>query len=341
MSCLKLLPVFTITVSLIYVSAADAKIEAVKGKRYTLHKVHGPHMVLVTTLRDVNFGLNSKGMTAEEAADELVYQLRLVGIPAYVYHQEEQLSKQGRFKTHQEELAVVAGNFPSRNHRFAQTVLKYIQNKFQPSFLRKQETGAIIAEQLAAKPFRRAFIIVNPLRSAEKEQSKSVDRDLVNLNSDSGDISLLRNKGRFSVKVATFSGNAVVQVSGRENKKALDLFKDTFGKNLDASGRMAWELATALRQASKYGYGRDYDAWVLHKRYKSYVTVGSFDSPDDPAVRLLVEEFRAKIKPNPKTGRRERTPELFSIPKNPTGQTLPHKLWFFDQTPRPIRIPGK
>ena len=231
--------------------------------------------------------------------------------------------------------------FPSPDHRFAQTVLKYIQNKFQPSFLRNQKSGAIIAEQLAAQPFRRAFIITNPLRPAEENQSKTVDRNLVNLNSDSGDISLLRNQGRFSVKVATFSGNAVVQVSGQENKKALSLFKDTFGRNLDESGQMAWELATAMRQASNYGYGRDYEAWVLHDRFKSYVTVGSFDSPNDPGVRLLVEEFQAKIKPNPKTGRRERTPELFSIPKNPVGQILPHKLWFFDQNPRPIMVPGK
>lgn len=341
MSCLKRIPVLVFAISMLFAAAAEAKIEATRGKRYPLHKAHGPHMILVTTLRNVNPGLKTKGMTAEEAADEIVYALRVEGIPAYVYYQQEELSRQGTFRARQEELAIMAGNFPSPDHRVAQIVLKYIQNKFQPEFLNRRESGAIIAKQMAAKPFSRAFIIANPLRSAAEIRSDAVKKGLKKLNSDSGDLSLLKSRGTYSVKVATFSGNTVLQVSGRDSEEALNWFQDTFGRNMDQNGQSAWELATALRQASKYGYGRDYEAWVLHNRHKSYVTVGSFDSPDDPAIRQLVEEFRAKPKPNPKTGRRELTPELFSIPKTPTGKTLPDKLWFFDQNPRAIRIPGK
>ncbi|MEO2036570.1 MAG: hypothetical protein ABGZ35_31225 [Planctomycetaceae bacterium] len=346
MSCLRYMLACLFAVSSIVGSSVDAAPKrrpvkaAVRGKHHPLHKAHGPHLILVTTLRDVDFALKSEGMSAKQAADEIVYQLRLKRIPAYVYHQKQQRSNEGRFIARQEGIAILAGNFESPDHRHAQVVLDFVQ-KFQPEFLRQQKNGAIIAAKDAAQPFKRAFIIANPLRSAEEMRSKTVDKDLVKLNADSGEVSLLKNRGTYSVKVATFSGSAVVQVNGRESKEALDLFRETLGKNLDESGQMAWELATALRDASRYGYGRDYDSWVLHNRHKSYVTVGSFDSPDDPRIKQLVEEFRAKDKPNPKTGRTKVTPELFSIPKNPVGQALPDKLWFFDETPRVVKIPGR
>lgn len=341
MSGLRLILTCTIAVTVAFSGGAEAvakrkKVEAIQGKRYPLHEVHGPHMVLVTTLRDVKFAA-AGGMSAEEAADEIVYQLRRIGIPAYVYQQDEQLADGGRYIARQGGIAIVAGNFSSPDHRHAQIVLNYIQNKFRPSLIDEKDSGAIVAQQVADKPFKQAFIIANPLR---KDVGSALDSELVKINSRNGDVSLLKNKGTYSVKVATFSGkSSVVQVSGRKTKnsaKSLALFDES-----DESARDAWELATALREATKYGYKKNYEAWVFHDERKSYVTVGSFDSPDDPQVRQLVEEFRAKSKPNPKTGRDQSTPELFSIPKNPVGQSLPDRLWFFDESPRPVRIPGR
>lgn len=341
MSGLKLILTCSITATLVLAVSADAapktrKVEAVPGKRYPLHELHGPHMILVTTLRDVDYADGSDGLSAEEAADKIVYQLRRIGIPAYVYKQEETLGDNGRYIARQEGIAIMAGNFPSPDHRHAEVVLRHIQEKFRPSFIDDEKSGAIIVDEAVKKPFKRAFIVANPLR---RDLGQEVDPELVKLNSRNGDVSLLKNKGTYSVKVASFSGKAVLQVSGRKSKngaKSLALFDDS-----DESASEAWELATALREATKYGYDRDYDAWVFHDQRKSYVTVGSFDSPDDPQVRQLIEEFRAKNKPNPKTGVTQRTPELFSIPKNPVGQSLPDRLWFFDEVPRAIRIPGR
>jgi len=342
MSCLRILLTCTFAFSLVLSSPADAKpkqrkITAVKGKRYTLHKAHGPHMILVTTLRDVNMGMQSEGMSAEEAADEIIYQLRKKGIPAYAYRQEEQLNAQGNGIAHQAGIAIMAHNFESPDDRNAQLILKYIQNKFRPVFLNDKETGAIIAKKIATKPFKRAFIIANPLRSDTEMGIAAVDPAIVALNSDSGRVSLLKNRGRYSVKVATYSGMAIMQVAGRKSKKkAFNLFTDK-----DESATKAWELATALRQASKYGYANDYEAWVFHNLRESHVTIGSFDSPDDPRIRQLIEEFKAKPKRNAKTGQHEITPELFSIPKNPGRAILPDKLWFFAANPRAIQVPGR
>lgn len=343
MSSSKIILTCAMALVLVCGSTADAKkkasaqrvrkVEAVKGKRYNLHPAHGPHMVLVTTLRNVAYGADG-GLSAEEAADEIVYQLRLKGIPAYVYHQEKELSQQKTFVARQAGVAIMAGNFPSHNHRHAKLVLKHIQEKFSPSFLKDQETGAIIVQQSPDTPFKRAFLTLNPLRSDVESEGMPVDKDLVEMNSRNGKVSLLKNKGRYSVKVASFSGRTVVQTSGYKSEKALGLLGES-----DESARQAWELATALREARKYGYAKNYEAWVLHDYRKSYVTIGSFNSPDDPRVKQLIAEFQAKDKPNPKTGRPQLTPELFSIPKNPVG-TLPDKLWFFDQDPRPVRVPG-
>ncbi|MCH2210362.1 MAG: hypothetical protein MK110_03610 [Fuerstiella sp.] len=341
MSCLKVILTCVFAITFFIPTTAEAqkrrKTEVVKGKRYRLHKAHGPYMILVTTLRDVDTGLQAKGMSAEDAADQIVYELRRKGIPAYVYHQKEQLSEEGRFIQRQQGIAIMAGNFPSAEHRVAQTVLKIIQNRFQPEFLKQPDTGAIIVDKLAAKPFKRAFLVANPLRDPSDLGKDKVNPELVQMNANNGKLSLLKNPGRYTLKVATFRGNEIVEVSGKNSKKS---GFGIFGQ-ADESATRAWELATALRRATKYGYAKDYEAWVLHDSRKSYVTIGSFSSPDDPRVRQLIQEFRAKVKPNPRTGEAKLTPELFSIPKNPVSKPLPDKLWFFDESPRAVAVPGR
>ncbi|MCH2201984.1 MAG: hypothetical protein MK102_08435 [Fuerstiella sp.] len=341
MSCLKVMLTCAIAFSLVCPTTVEAqkrrKTEVVKGKRYKLHKAHGPYMILVTTLRNVDPGLRAKGMSAEDAADQIVYELRRKGIPAYVYHQKEQLSEEGRFIQRQEGLAIMAGNFPTAEHRVAQAVLKIIQEKFRPQFLKQPETGAIIVDQLASMPFKRAFIVANPLRNSAELEKDEVDPELVQMNANNGKISLLKNPGRYTLKVATFRGNQIVQVAAKKSsKKGFGIFGQA-----DESATSAWELATALRRATKYGYDKNYEAWVLHDTRKSYVTIGSFNSPDDPRIRQLIQEFKAKVKPNPRTGEAKMTPELFSIPKNPVKKPLPDKLWFFDESPRAVAVPGR
>jgi hypothetical protein len=74
--------------------SASADVEAVRGKKYPLTKKHGPWMIMVASIRDVEEDRRVKdGLSAEEAADELVYQLRQLGIPAYTYQLEEKLGE--------------------------------------------------------------------------------------------------------------------------------------------------------------------------------------------------------------------------------------------------------
>uniref|UniRef100_UPI002637CF1C hypothetical protein n=1 Tax=uncultured Gimesia sp. TaxID=1678688 RepID=UPI002637CF1C len=124
---------------------ADAGIEAVKGKKYKLTKRHGPWMIMVVGLADIPESRRSKGLGAQEAADELVYELRKRGIPAYTFQQEsviqrlntlDRLGREERrsYAAQRAGISVIAGNYSGSNDDVAQKTLKYIK-KFQPKVL--------------------------------------------------------------------------------------------------------------------------------------------------------------------------------------------------------------
>ena len=346
MSTLRSFPAFITFLSLLVVSAAPAagksRIEAVKGKRYQLRDVHGPWMVMVNTFKNVPGEQRMQGgMTASDAADETVYELRRRGIPAYVYQQDEELDPAGRFVAKHEVIAVMACNFPTKDSPDVERVLKIIKEEFDPSFMHDRKNGAVFTKTPGRPtPFSRAFVTTNPLRSHQDVERSTVSKEVRHLNAGI-DHCLLDNPGRYSLLVATFSGNEVIQVSNQEKESRLQRFNEQLGTNLDEAAQKAWELTEALRQAKRLGYDRDHESWVYHDKYNSYVAVGSFDSKDDPRVAELRKAFGAKMKRNPRTGLDEMTPELMSIPKNPTGGNLPDKLWFFESKPVLIPVPGK
>ena len=122
---------------------ADA-IDAVRGRQYQITKRHGPWMILVCTFHAPPKDRRSEGMTPSEAADELVFELRKHGIPAYAFQQKDSFDavdtrdRVGRMKrsftAFHGGIAVLAGNYPSASDSLAQATLKYVK-KFQPKFL--------------------------------------------------------------------------------------------------------------------------------------------------------------------------------------------------------------
>src|SRR5271166_3403812 len=70
-------------------SRAASTIEAVKGKHYKLTKRHGPWMIMVASFIKPPVDRRGEGLSPEEAAQQLVYELRLHHIPAYIFRQEE------------------------------------------------------------------------------------------------------------------------------------------------------------------------------------------------------------------------------------------------------------
>jgi hypothetical protein len=333
---------------------AFAKIEAVPGKRYNLTPQHGPWMIMVAALRDVPEERRIEGgLSAWEAADKLVYELRRKGIPAYTFLQSMEVGKLDdyssgvtgqstrKFISRHEAVAVLAGNFrsPDQNDpkNSAKAMLNYIKNDFRPSFLTDKKHGGIFAITPGRpSPLNRAHMTVNPVKSASSVKRHTVDSLVRKLNSNM-EYSLLKNKGKYTLRVATFRGSAILQIDHGTSEKADRQFQKVFGSNLDESGTRAWELTEGLRSASRAGYDRSFEAYVFHDRYESYVTIGSFDSPNDPRIAEYGKRFGGKYIEH--QGREVLTAELFTIPRKVTPSRPADKLWMFDTVPRLIEVP--
>ena len=298
-------------------STAQA-IENDPGKEYKLSEKHGPWMVMVASFRDVHEADRKKeGMTAEQAANDLVHELREKGIPAYSYSRDakketiETYDRMGNPKKRDyaaqlDMICVLAGNYDKVDDQVAQKTLAYIK-RYRPKFVSDPKSGAVVRDTGGTKgPFAAAFMTVNPLRKSDDMARSKTDSVTKSLNSGI-DNALVNLKRKYTLKVATFTGKSVIPMG---------------------NSRFAGQ-----------------EAYVYHDKYKSIVTVGGFDSPNDPEIRRLAEIFHSKYKENPeKKGDYELTSATLSLP-NPNNQPEkkiwfpPIQSWAFDPIPELIEVP--
>ncbi|MFQ5731865.1 MAG: hypothetical protein ACE5KM_07915 [Planctomycetaceae bacterium] len=327
---------------------ASAKIDAVRGRKYQITKRHGPWMIMVGTFHTPPPERRGKGMTPRQAADELVYELRRKGIPAYAFSQKgawgavntvDRTGQQRRsFAAYRGGIAVLAGNYASPRDKVAQATLKYLK-RFQPKFLsdiegrqragntailRTRGGGLFRSTPGKPTPFAGAHLTPNPLLSPAELNSRKKDPLLRKLNSGS-DLSLLKNPGKYSLIVASFYGKSVTGVNSGGFRRKFVKFQ--VGNSLDKAGREAWDLAVALK---KY---HGIQAWVFHDHHKSVVTVGSFDSPRDRRIKDLKRRYGMKNR----KGRL--TAEWLTIPRQLRPGQRPIRKWIFDPKPQLIAVP--
>jgi hypothetical protein len=330
-------------------------IEAVKGKQYRLTKKHGPWMVMVASFHEPPEDRKGEGLSPEEAANQLVYELRMKGIPAYTFSQEDvvdeiqtptrqpEKTKMGQYIAQNGSITVLAGNYESPDDKIAIDTRDHIK-KFSPKLLQEEEAtsrGGVLHKLKNGGIYRTtpgrpgplsgAFLTVNPLLSPDEVKSVRRDPLIIQLNQD-GDYSLLNNKGKYTLVVASFYGRSTV---GNAMSKDLDVKVDDKLYDVAAS---AWGLATALRKAKKLGYDQDYEAYIYHDRYGSVVTIGSFDSPNDPQIAKLQNHFGAKIAAIDANGSSQLGAEAFSAPRKPRKNEKAQS-WIFDTYPRLMEVP--
>ena len=338
-------------------------IPAKRGKRYRFTKDHGPWMIMVASFSEPPPERRIEGMSPQEAADELVYELRKVKrIPAYTYAQDDQvdrletIDRLGRkssriYTSNQGSVSVIAGNYASidkktKKGRNAQTTLKIVQN-FYPRFLQdvqasnrgflKLRNGGLYRRTPGRPgPLSRAFLTMNPLLTLEEVRKAKHDPLLLALNSNS-ELSLLNNRGKYSLVIASFYGSSITKVGNSTFKQAVKKFKAS--NNLEKAGRDAWELAKTLRDAKKFGYDRNYESYVYHDRYRSVVTIGSFNNPNDPQIAMLQKKFGAKTKPYGPSGQNILLGEYFTLPRITKPGFFPEKKWLFDPQPMVMEVP--
>ena len=331
-------------------TAYSGQTEAIEGKRYSITSQHGPWMIMVTSVSDVQGANRKDGISAWEAADTIVYELRKKGIPAYTCSAEQLAESESAKSTGLEsllrdgEICILAGNFKSIDTetgegKQAQTVLDWIKIKFQSSVADEKKGGLFAKTPGQPSPFGGAILTLNPIYKGEMRDTND-DALITELNAGKP-FSILKNKGKYTLKVATFTGGSVMQIGNQTSSKAMGLFEQNFGSNLDACAQEAITLAKALRAASKFGYDTDFEAWVLHDEKTSIVTVGSFSSKTDPRIAPLARLFggRAGSAGNPMTGDDGVIPATFTIPQKPTPQHPLARQWFFDKKSVVIKVP--
>lgn len=117
-------------------------------------------------------------------------------------------------------------------------------------------------------PMAYAFVTRNPLLPEDFFNSPLVDKFVESLNRNA-DYSLLKAKGRFTVRIAMFRGADMVVL--QDSRAAQEASTNGAGDGLEMAAFQANLAAKTLRQAG-------IEAYEFHDRTSSMVTVGTFDS---------------------------------------------------------------
>jgi hypothetical protein len=282
------------------------KIDADPNKTYPLAQSNGPWMIMAMTFH---------GDDAETKAQQLVYELRKqYKLNAYSVAQNFDYSQRymdGRglypdghpVKTRYlhpertEEVAVLVGDYPTIDDPEGKKNLAMLK-KAQPDCLKKPDDHSYnqpLAELFKfqketlssrkAGPLGNAFMTSNPLLPREYFTPKGVDKLTLDMNR-GVKYSLLDCKGRYTVRIATFTGRVVIdqrQIQSLErDKNAPLLAKGEQESPLAEAAMKAHALTEALR-------GKNIEAYEFHDSHTSLVTVGSFDSVGMPRADGKIE----------------------------------------------------
>ena len=228
------------------------------------------------------------------------------------------------------EVAVLVGDFASFDDPRGQKMLTTIKG-LHPQALSGDAGKSrsfsdfrrmIGLDKNAAKgPMHLAFVIPNPLLPEDYFSRQEVDRFVVEMNADVTH-SLLDCPGRYTVRVATFTG------AGTFDQKAIAGGDDDvkLESRLAEAADKAHRLTEALRRSG-------WQAWEFHDRESSLVCVGSID-------QLAVTQADGTAAVHPEVVRIVR--ELGPDPtKLAAGAVMPRVIdgVLLDVKPKPIDVP--
>jgi hypothetical protein len=147
-------------------------------------------------------------------------------------------------------------------------------------------------------PFTHALVVANPsIKKAERPKGMT-EEDLVLLRAlnENEPYSLLKCPKNYTIAVRKFTMPASIDSKQSSSSMLNAIGLGSLGK-VDSAAESAHNLAKLLNENRIIGQQQNLKAWVLHTKYCSYVTVGSFDDPSDRDIRFFQEELP---KMNPK-----------------------------------------
>lgn len=132
-------------------------------------------------------------------------------------------------------------------------------------------------------PFTRSFVTRNPTIPSNVPPPPKFDPSLKSLNSGEP-YSLLRCGKKWTLVVKEYRGAMLVQPTNGTNTNTSFLEKIGLGKNNDTLNACALQARETCRVLKKL----EFDAYVLHTRTSSMVTLGAFDSENDPKMQQVM-----------------------------------------------------
>lgn len=333
---------------------------------HPLAEKDGPWLILATTFR---------GETARDDARRLVGELRARHrLKAFTHEQAfdytgEQAGiglnpdgspKRMRYANAERviEVAVLVGDFASCEDPRAQKTLQLVKSLRPESLGGSATKKRLVADFLQANrehagagdkpPLQAAIMIPNPLLPDDYFARQEVDDFVLGMNADVAH-SLLDCPGRYTVRVATFTGSGTFATGTEAPAPTSSNFVDVnrFLEALKGSGwrdpqlrgveresrlveaaENAHRLTEALRRAG-------WQAWEFHDRDSSMVCVGSID-------QLAVPAASGRPEPHP-----EITRIVTALGPDPQalgrGQVLPRSVAgiLLDVQPKPIDVPRR
>jgi hypothetical protein len=135
-------------------------------------------------------------------------------------------------------------------------------------------------------PFMQSFVVHNPTIPVERPADKDKpDAFLKQLNVNES-FSLLKCPKPVTLVVKQYQGATVVQSKATSSSGFLQSLGlgGKSGELLNAAALNAHNLAEVLRKLN-------FDAYVLHTRYSSIVTVGGYDGPEDPRLKRTQQQL--------------------------------------------------
>lgn len=173
------------------------------------------------------------------------------------------------------------------------------------SLVRPGPDGKPVLEQGYLNPYVTAIVAPNPTVRRPMAASGGLDPFIVQLN-EGRPYNLLQARKGWTLAIKSFSAPVQLLTPGSDSVVRRPKTSSSAADVLQAAAEQAESLARTLREL-KYPDGRPMglEAFVLHTRTASIVTVGQFDGPHDPELlriqrilnSLKVTEDRHGLKP--------------------------------------------
>lgn len=265
---------------------------------YLLTKDNGPFMVMAYTFRGPDSDRHAQTLAVELRRDhhlpafvlrnkDFPMRSNIRGVPptAPNYIRQPQVTVPEKYRTY-DEASVLVGNCKTIDE--SEKVLKQVKKVRAACLDGLPSTFGVRTHKGLAGAFR----TTNPFVPTQDLYPAKADPLIAQMNS--GPHSFMKCPTRYSLQVAEFFGRDTVVVNGRGGNAGLN------AKSEDDSRLRTSPLINAAKDAEKLAeaLAKDpevrrtgYEPYVLHDRSTSRVTVGSFQSPQDPNV----EKCRARM----------------------------------------------